>query len=105
MQLAGGIASLVSTRQLLFRTEATPSHIPSQRWVVTSRDTAATYGSFLLGDLTLEYQTFGIPPHQARNMDRHFIVILEGADSVLKSCKKTSSGREQDIGVFVGILG
>jgi len=38
-------------------------------------------------------------------MDRHFIVILEGADSVLKSCKKTSSGREQDIGVFVGILG
>ncbi len=65
MQLAGGIASLVSMRQLLFGTEATPSHIPSQRWVVTSRDTAATYGSFLLGDLRLEYKMFGISPHQA----------------------------------------
>jgi hypothetical protein len=52
-------------RHLVIRALATPSHIPPLRWAAASRDTAASYGGFLLGDLRLEYKTFGIAPHQA----------------------------------------
>ena len=80
----------------------TPSVIPLLRWTLEASDAAASYGSVFWSQLSLEYQTFRISPHQARQADPHFIMLLEGAHSVLGD---RPGGREHHIGVFVGILG
>lgn len=84
-EVAGGVTGFVAMRELLTLAKTTPTFVPFLRWNIQFSDAAsAAYGSFLIEALCLDYQKFKFSPHQARGIDSQFVMLLQGASSVLE---------------------